>query len=125
MIRGAAILLGINAVGFSLALPPILTAISRTGQLPTAFGIRLLGGGPFEAFGTARIVQLGWAYFAVSLVQLPATLLLWRFRRSGAALTLALFPLEAAAWIGFALPFPPPPALARLALIVAGRRALR
>jgi hypothetical protein len=123
--RASAVLLAINGAGFAVTLPPILASIARNGELPTAFGIRLLGGGPFEALGTQRVVQLGWAYFAVSLGQLGAAALLWRYRRAGAVASLVLLPAEVAGWIGFALPFPPPPAALRLALLVAGRRALR
>jgi hypothetical protein len=50
--------------------------------------------------------------------------LIWNRQQLGAIAMLALLPLEVAFWIGFALPFPPPLALIRLALLAVGWSAL-
>jgi hypothetical protein len=51
--------------------------------------------------------------------------LLWRGRRGGAILTFALIPVEAIFWWGFALPFPPLLAAARVGLAAIAWRRLR
>jgi hypothetical protein len=50
---------------------------------------------------------------------------LWGGHRLGAQLTLALLPVEVAAWIAFALPILPLLAVGRVILLVIGWSALR
>ena len=50
--------------------------------------------------------------------------MIWRGRRSGAVLNLALLPVEAIFWVGFALPIPWLCGAARVALLAAGWKSL-
>ena len=63
-------------------------------------------------------------YFAVTLALAFSGWLLWRGRRSGAVLNLALVPIEAFFWWGFDLPIPPLFAIARVVLIAVAWRRL-
>lgn len=100
--------------------------MAREGQVQTGpLGIRALGGGPFERLGIDRMVELGWAYVGLSLLEIVAGVLLWRRRRTGAWLSVALLPSTAVFWVGFALPGPPLVTALRLWLLWLGRQALR
>lgn len=84
-----------------------------------------MAGEGFEP-STSRPSSCSSARFAVTLVFASgAAVLVWRGRRSGAPVALALLPLEAVFWYGFALPIPWLVGAARLALLVAAARALR
>jgi hypothetical protein len=63
-------------------------------------------------------------FLVVCAAELVSGWLLWRCRRAGAVLALALLPVEFAFWIGFALPLGPPAGLARTALILLGWSSL-
>jgi hypothetical protein len=62
-------------------------------------------------------------FLLVCVAEVVAGWLLWRRRRGGGVLALALMPLELAFWVGFALPLGPPAGLARIALILLGWRS--
>ncbi|MDP9282559.1 MAG: hypothetical protein M3P38_10740 [Chloroflexota bacterium] len=51
--------------------------------------------------------------------------MLWNGESLGALITLALLPIEVVFWAGFAVPFPPLIAIARLGLLAAGSSALK
>ena len=50
---------------------------------------------------------------------------MWRGRRAGAVLAVALIPIEAVFWYGYALPIPPALALLRVGLTAAAWPRLR
>jgi hypothetical protein len=74
--------------------------------------------------GLETSVPLLAAFLLVCAAEVVAGWLLWRCRRGGGVLALALMPLELAFWVGFALPLGPPAGLARIALILLEWRSL-
>ena len=94
-------------------------------DLPMVVGFRAFGGGPFERLGIQTMVTLLAAFLFVCLLEGITGWLLWNGTKTGAILALALLPIGAAFWWGFALPFPPLLALVRTILIVIGWQTLR
>jgi hypothetical protein len=90
------------------------------GEVWTFLGFPTYGDGPFESMGIETSTTLLTMFSLVCLAELVAGWLLWRYRRSGAIIALALLPLELAFWIGFALPLGLVMGLARTALISLG-----
>jgi hypothetical protein len=126
VLRASAVVHGVTGVGTALVIPGVLVGMARERQIQTGpFGIRSLAGGPFEQLGIDWMVELGWAYVGLSVLEVLAGILLWQRRRSGAWLSVGLTPPLIVFWVGFALPLPPLVAALRLWLLWAGRRALR
>lgn len=121
-IRVAAILFWANAVGFGLSVIPVARHLIVHRELPTVpiFGFRVFGGGFFERFGIVPFVWLLMAFLGVCAGEAVAGWLLWSAQRSGGILALALLPVGAVFWFGFALPLPPINALIRTALLLLG-----
>jgi hypothetical protein len=90
------------------------------GDVWTFLGFPTYGDGPFESIGIETSTPLLTIFSLVCLAELVAGWLLWRRRRSGAILALALLPVELAFWIGFALPFGLVLGVARTALVFLG-----
>ena len=70
-------------------------------------GFPTYGEGPFAAIGVPTSVPLLVAFAVVCAAEVVTAALLWRGRRAGSVLALALLPFEFAFWIGFALPIGP------------------
>jgi hypothetical protein len=123
----AAILFWVVAVGFGLSVIPVSRYLIVHDELPTVpvLGFRAFGGGFFERFATMPFVWLFSAFFALNAAEAVAGWLLWNGARSGAVLGLALLPVGAIFWWGFALPIPPIIAFARTVLIIVGWASLR
>lgn len=117
-LRWAAVLSWVNAAGFGLPVLPVIRHLRAEGDLPNVLGLRAFGGGHFEGLGPSAFSGLLLAFLLVCTGEAVAGLLLWRGRRSGGMLSIALLPLGAIFWVGFALPFPPLNALARTAVIL-------
>jgi hypothetical protein len=118
----AAVLLWIDAFGFGVFCLPAIRNLRSGNDIPYVMGFPAYGDGPFEEVGIPTTVPLLASFLLVCGLEGVAGWLLWRRRRSGAVLALALLPAGALFWWGFALPIPPALALARTALIVLGRR---
>jgi hypothetical protein len=114
----------IAGVGIAVVLPWELVAMAREGHPVNVFGLPALSG-PFERLGIDWVVGLGWGYVGLSLLEVLVGILVWRRRRVGAWLSVVLTAPAIVFWAGFALPLPPLVAALRLALLWAGRRALR
>jgi len=124
-IRSAAVLLWITAVGLGL---PCLLAIRNllTGRgIPFVLGFPAYGGGPFERRGIHTTIPLLIGFLTLSILEGVAAWLLRDANKAGGILALALIPVGAIYWWGFALPFPPLFAVARTALIVLDWKSLR
>ena len=124
--RGAAVACWAYAAGFGLPALPIAAYALRERALPWLGDMFPMYGGPWwgslspEAFAatlggyagvTASVAWAGWS--------------MWRGRRSGAVLAVAMIPIEAVFWYGYALPIPPVLALLRVGLIAAAWPRLR
>jgi hypothetical protein len=88
-------------------------------------GFPTYGKGPFERVGIQTSVPLLSAFVLLCLLECIAGWLLWSGDRTGAVLALALLPLGAAFWWGFALPIPPVLAVVAAALIAFNWEFLR
>jgi hypothetical protein len=126
-IRLAAVLFWGVAAGFGLSAIPVARYLVVHGELPTVplLGFRAFGGGFFERLGTEPFVWLLVAFFALCVGEALAGWLLWSGARSGGVLGLALLPVGAVFWLGFALPIPPIVAAVRTVLVIVGWNSLR
>ena len=123
--RAAAVTTWSYAAGFGLPAVPVAVYLMTQGRLPSFFGLFDMYDGrwasrlkpeQFAALLTAFLVLTGAAAWSARGV--------WRGRRVGAMVNLALIPLEAIFWVGFALPIPWAVGVARVALLAAGWRSL-
>jgi len=124
-LRVAAILLWINALGFGVFCLPAIRNLLLGRDIPYIMGFPAYGEGPFERVGIPTTVPLLAAFLLVCVLEGVAGLLLWGAYKGGAYLALALLPVGAIFWWGFALPFPPISALIWTILIVLSWQSLR
>ena len=125
MTQVAAALCLVNAIGFGLPCVPAIRELLAGRAVPLLFGFPAYGGGPFERIGLQSSVPLISAFLVVCVFEGLAGWLLWGGHRSGAILALALLPVGAVFWVGFALPIAPLTAIVRTALIAASWGSLR
>ena len=118
MVKLAALISILVGLGFGLPCAYGIRYLSTTDEVWTFLGFPTYGGGPFEAIGIRTTVLLLVAFLVVCGLEVVTGWLLWRGRRAGAVLGVALLPIEMAFWIGFALPFGPPLGLARAILVI-------
>ena len=107
--RGAAVVCWVYAAGFGLPALPIAAYALRERELPWFGDLFPMYGGPWwgrlspEAFAATLV-----GYAGVTAAVAGAGWLMWQGRRSGAVLAVAMIPIEAVFWYGYALPIPPP-----------------
>src|SRR5512139_1813126 len=118
LIRVAAILQWIIAVGFGVFCFPAIRNLLMGRDIPIVMGFPAYGRGPFERFGIPTSVPLLAAFLLVCILEAVAGVLLWGGHRSGAVLALVLLPVGGIFWWGFALPIPPIFALVGTVLIL-------
>jgi hypothetical protein len=122
----AAVITWIYAAGFGLSTIPVALYLRERGELPTFFDLFEMYGGPWSARVTdAMFVLLLMAFLVVCAIAGWMGWLLWGGSRLGAILSVALLPIEAIFWIGFALPIPWLLGLARVILIALAWKSLR
>ena len=124
LIRVAAILHWIIAVGFGVFCFPAIRNLLAGRDIPIVMGFPAYGRGPFERFGIPTSVPLLAAFLLVCILEAVAGVLLWGGHRSGAVLALVLLPVGGVFWWGFALPIPPIFALVWTILIFVNWQAL-
>ncbi len=118
--RAAAVVTWIYAAGFGVPAIPVAGYLLAHGRLPRFGNLFEIYGGPWSArVDKETFIALLAAFSAVTAVTGWSGWLLWRDRKAGAALNLALIPVEAVFWLGFGLPLPWPVAVARTALVAA------
>ena len=123
--RTAAVLTWIYAAAFGLPAIPISAYLVAEGHLPTFMGLFETYGGPWSARVESRtFVALLAAFLGVTILAALSAWWLWRGRRSGAVLNLALLPIEAIFWFGFAVPIPWFFGIARVVLLAASWASL-
>ena len=125
LIRVAAILHWVIAVGFGVFCVPAIRNLLIGRDIPIVMGFPAYGRGPFERVGIPTTVPLLAAFLLVCILEAVAGVLLWGGHRSGAMLALALLPAGGVFWWGFALPIPPIFALVWTILILLNWQALR
>jgi hypothetical protein len=118
MTKLAAVLSWFLGLCFGLPGAYAIWYLADRGSVWTFLGFPTYGEGPFEDVGLETTVPLLVAFLLVCVAELVVGWWLWRRRRAGGVLALALLPLELAFWIGFALPLGPVVGLARTVLVV-------
>lgn len=124
VLRVASGLLVLTGAGFGLPCLYGIWHLRTTGEVAMFLGFPTYGDGPFERRGVHTTVALLLGFLLVCALEVVAGVRLWHGHTDAAVLALALLPVEAAFWWGFALPIPPVLALARTALLVVGWRGL-
>lgn len=123
--RIAAVLTWIYAAGFGVPAVPVSVYLLQHGELPMFMDLFPMYGGPWDVIEDRAFVTLLIAFFAVLLAAAWAAWLAWKGLRAGVVLGLALLPVEAVFWFGFALPFPWLFGAARVLLYALALRSLR
>ena len=123
-LRTAAGLLCLTGLGFGLPCIWGIRHLRETGEVWTFMGFPTYGDGPFERHGISTTTTLLVAFLAVCILEVVAGVRVWGVHIDGAILALALLPVEAAFWWGFALPIPPIFAVARTVLLLGWWRGL-
>ena len=113
----------IDAFMWIVGVVPTLFYAFVHGELPTRFGIRLMGG-PFEKLGIETLIAVGIIYIVVSALKILAAYWLWNSRMDGAVLELILLGLSAIFWYGFALPLGPLLGMLQVVLMALAWRSL-
>lgn len=122
--RIAAVLTWIYAAAFGIPAVPVSVYLLQHGDLPTFMDLFPMYGGPWDVVEDRAFVTLLMGFLAVVLSAAWAAWLAWKGRRAGVVLALALLPVEAVFWFGFALPFPWIFGVARLLLYALALRSL-
>ena len=123
--RAAAITTWAYAAGFGIPTVPVAVYLLTQGRLPTFLNLFPMYGGPWSSrLKPGSFVALLGAFLVPTGVAAWSAWWVWRGRKAGAVVNLAVLPLEAIFWVGFALPLPWLAGLARVALLAAGWRSL-
>ncbi len=118
--RAAAVVSWAYVGGFGIATVPVALYFQQHGRLPSFFGLFDMMAGPWSQRQSAdRFTASLGAFVAVTALVAYSGWLMWRERRGGRAMNLALIPIEAVFWLGFALPIPWLLGAARTLLVVA------
>jgi len=125
-LEASAVLMWLVAAGFGIPAPFVASHFLRERTLPSFMGLfPMYGGGLFDRFSPEVFGVLLGLFTALCAFEAYAGWLLWNGEKLGAIITLALLPIEVVFWAGFAVPFPPLIAVARLGLLAAGWSILR
>lgn len=124
-LRAAAVVMWAYAAGFGLSTIPVAIYLQRRGRLPSFFGLFDMYGGPWSArlLDDAFVRRL-IAFLVATLIVAWAAWLVWNGSKAGAVLSLALLPIEAVFWLGFALPIPWLLGAARVVFLLLGWKSL-
>jgi len=117
-LRTAAVLLVFSGLGLGLPCLGGIRHLHATGEVWTFMGFPTYGDGPFDRHGISTTTTLLVAFLAVCVIEVVAGVRIWGKHLDGAVLALALLPVEAVFWWGFALPFPPIFAVVRTVLLL-------
>jgi hypothetical protein len=123
--RIAAVLTWVYAAAFGIPAIPVAAYLLQNGRLPTFFDLFPMYGGPWSSqIENENFAVLLVAFLSVTLVAAWAAWLVRNGSKAGAVLGLALLPIEAVFWLGFALPFPWLIGIARAALLALAWKSL-
>ena len=104
--RIAAVLTWIYAVAFGVPVVPVSVYLLQHGELPMFMNLFPMYGGPWDVIEDRAFVTLLMGFLVVLLAAARVAWLAWKGLKAGVVLGLALLPVEAVFWFGFALPFP-------------------
>ena len=123
----AAAVTWVYAAGFGGSTVPVSIYLLKRGSLPSFFGLFDMYAGPWSRrFDDSTFVKLLISYLPVTGAKaLAAWRLLWRGSRRGTVMSVALLPVQAVYWLGFALPIPWVLGASRVALVAASWKRLR
>ena len=124
MIRAAAVLVWVSAIGLGVPCLMALRNLLAGQPIPRVLGYPAYGEGPFEQHGLPTTPLLISAFLVVCRLEAVAATSLWAGHKLGAVLALVAVPLGAIFWWGFALPYPPIIAVIRTVLLVLSWRSL-
>jgi hypothetical protein len=120
-----AVLTWLYSAGFGLATIPVARFLLRRGRLPIFAGLFEAYGGPwFARFPARTFALILMTFLIVTLLAAWGGWEVWTGSKSGAILSLALLPIEAIFWIGFALPIPWIIGVARITFLVLAWQSL-
>jgi hypothetical protein len=125
MTKAAALLAWLTGLGFGLPGVYAIWYLADRGSVWVLLGFPTYGDGPFKEIGIRTTVPLLVGFLLVCVAELVVGWMLWRHRRRGGLLALALLPLELLFWVGFALPLGPVAGLARTVLVLMSWSSLR
>lgn len=117
LVTAVSVVFYFDAYAWSFGVVPTLYYAFARGDLPTVWGIRLMGG-PFESLGIDALIVAGIIFVVVSAIKFLAAYWLWHSRKDGAVLGLILLGLSTIFWYGFALPLGPLLGIAELVLLM-------
>jgi hypothetical protein len=123
--RSAAVVTWVYAAAFGAPIVPNAAYIAQNGRLPWFLDAFAMYGGPWTVpFEEGKVLLLMTGFLIVTLAAAWTAWLVWNGSMLGGLLGLALLPVEAAFWYGFALPLPWLLGLARAVLLIAAWRSL-
>jgi hypothetical protein len=107
-------------LGLGFGIPGAVGAwyFARTGTVWTFMGFPTYGGGPFERLGIQTSVPLLLAFVVVCAADVALGVAILMDAPMTGRLSVALLVVGSVFWIGFALPFAPPLAVARTVLVL-------
>jgi hypothetical protein len=123
--RAAAVVTWVYVGGFGGFALPVALYLNHQDRLPTFLGLFQMYGGRWSAeLSKAEFTSRLVAFTGLTALTGWSAWLLWqadsdRRRAEGAVLNLALLPVEAVFWVGFALPIPWLCGASRLGLLAA------
>jgi hypothetical protein len=123
-ITAASVLYYFTGIAFFVGTVPIALYIIQNRELPSMMGVKVMGGGFIETLGFNAVVAATLLFEVVNAGEVIAGYWLWKSRKNGGKLGVALFPLGMVFWIGFALPIPLVVSLARMVLLMVGWKKL-
>ena len=116
--RTAAVVTWAYAAMFGVPAVPVAIFLAANGRTSLPVGPVDMYAGPWSSrFPDDRVIALLLVYSGLALAAVLSGWLLWEKRKAGAVLNLALLPVEAVFWVGFALPVPWLFGIARVALV--------
>jgi len=123
--RAAAVLTWVYAAGFGLPIIPVSGYLLSRGRLPTFFDLFPMYGGPwYSQLDRDKFVAMLGAFLGVTGVAAWSARSVWHGRKAGAVVNVALLPVEAIFWVGFALPLPWLNGIARAGLLATAWKSL-
>jgi hypothetical protein len=116
VLKAAALCSALLGLGFGIPCAIGLAHFARQHEVWMLWGLPTYGHGPFDSWGLPTSVPLLLGYLVVCVAEVVLAAALWVGAPHVAAYSLALLPVEAVFWVGFALPFGPPLGIARVLL---------